>query len=72
MDKAAADAVFTTENRIMEILASIKAIQHVLYEANLTDQQSLAKIQKAFREELNNGLEWQALLADLGKLSGKQ
>ena len=67
MDKTAAEATFAVENRIMEILAAVKAIQHVLYENKLTDEQSLKKIQDAAREKLNEGPEWKKVLSLLAQ-----
>ena len=51
----------------MEILAAVKAIQHVLYENKLTDEQSLKKIQDAAREKLNEGPEWKKVLSLLAQ-----
>jgi hypothetical protein len=61
MDISDAENLLRMQITMLDITANIKAIQHVLYERNITSQQALQQIVDGFRDGLSNSPQGQRL-----------
>jgi DNA-binding NtrC family response regulator len=71
VDEATTEILFAIENTLLEVLADVKAIQHVLDEKGITDPQSLQQLHASAREKLDQLPEWKKVQSLLGRNGAK-